>query len=200
MGNNAVKNWLRKKAAGDAAASFFLAALAFAAGMVVLTITFFFTYAMVWFGFNFGVSILSQLLFNNPLRISHPVILLVCSAFLVLLFVGNARTSREDPGTLPDSDDAPFILPSGLVGGLAGLLPYSDASSRTIADWCFTGPRLLVAAWSSFKKTWRLARLELSRSDTTSRRRRASPRSVRPLSPRSKFASATATTPAHMRK
>src|SRR2546430_15474822 len=161
MGNNAVKDWLRKKAARDAAASFFLAALAFAAGMVVLTITFFFAYAIVWFGFNFGVPVLSQLLFNKPLRISHPVILLFCSGFLVLLFIGNARTSREDPRTLPDSNGAPFILPSGLVGGLARLLPYPDADSRTIADWCFTGPRLVVAAWSSFKKGWRLARLDL---------------------------------------
>jgi hypothetical protein len=161
MENSALKAWLKRKTARDAAANLFVASLALAAGTVVLTITFFFAYAIVWFGFNFGVSGFSQLLFNQRLHISHPAILLVCAVFLVLLFVGNARTSRDYLASLPKRNYVPSAsMPGGAFGALGTLLAYPDASSRMIADLLFTGPRLMVAALSAFKKAGRLVRLD----------------------------------------
>jgi len=161
MEHRAVKAWLKRKTARDAAANLFVTLLALAGGTVVLTITFFFAYALVWFGFNFGVSGFSQLLFSQRLHITHPAILLVCGAFLVLLFVGNARTSRDYLASLPKRNYVPSeSMPGGIFGALGSLLAYPGASSRMIADLLFTGPRLVIAALSAFKKASRLARLD----------------------------------------
>src|SRR5437762_761800 len=83
---------------------------------------------IVWFGFNAGVSGLSQLLFNQRPHISQPVILLVCAVFLVLLFVGNARTSRDYLNSLPRRNYVPSAsMPGGVFGALGNLLAYPGA-------------------------------------------------------------------------
>src|SRR5437867_2536353 len=153
MENSAFKKWLKRRVAREAAANVFLASLALAASVVVLGITFFFSYAVVWFGFNLGVASFSRLLFNSSVHISHPMILLVCWVFVVLLFIGNARTSREYLDTLPKRNYVPSAsMPGGVFGALGTLLAYPGASARMITDLLFTGPRLVVVAWGALKK------------------------------------------------
>src|SRR5439155_4639132 len=135
MENSAFKKWLKRRVAREAAANVFLASLALAASVVVLGITFFFSYAVVWFGFNLGVASFSRLLFNSSVHISHPMILLVCWVFVVLLFIGNARTSREYLDTLPKRNYVPSAsMPGGVFGALGTLLAYPGASARMITD------------------------------------------------------------------
>src|SRR6266496_636246 len=161
MESDALKTWLRKKAFRDAAASVFLALLAAMAGVVVLVVTFLFSYAVVWFGFNLGVSGVSQLLFDRPLHIGHPLILLVCSVFLVLLFIGNARTRREYLGTLLKSDCPRFVPQTGVFGALGFLLANAAVSSTMVADLLFSGPRLMGAAGGALGKAGRLMFLDV---------------------------------------
>src|SRR6266404_7230168 len=116
MESTVLQTWLKKKAIGAAAGNLFLSLLALIAGVVLLTVAFWFAYGVVWFGFNMGVSSISQLLFNQPLRLSHPLILAVCWVFLVLLFIGNARTSRDSPGTFSKGNYALFVPQSGVFG------------------------------------------------------------------------------------
>ena len=51
-----LERWLRRKRAAAVALGFFSAAAYLVAAVAVLAATFFFTYAIVWFGYNYGIS------------------------------------------------------------------------------------------------------------------------------------------------
>jgi hypothetical protein len=161
MEHAAIHQWLRRQAAAEAAGSFLFASFCFAGGAVVLVITFFFTYAIVWFGFNSGVSGFSELFFGQRLRLPHEGILAVSALFVGLLFWGNARISREYLGTLPRRNyPGPGLGRIGLPGALVSLLAYPGASAKMTTDLLFTGPRLVMVALSNAKKARRLMRLD----------------------------------------
>jgi hypothetical protein len=122
-----------------------LSVVAFLAGLAVLFATFWFTYAVIWFGM-LGVSAASELLFTKRLAISHPWRLALSSLFIALLFFGNARASRE---YLSDYSRRNYPgggtgMQAGLLGSLVCLLAYPETSSKMISDLLFTGPRLVV--------------------------------------------------------
>jgi len=127
--------------------SFFLSALALVAGMVVLFLTFWFTYAIIWFGM-LGISATSELLFNRRLVLNHIWRLILSSVFIGLLFIGNARTDREYLADYPRRNYRGIGIgtQAGVAGALVSLLTYPGASTRMISDLLFTGPRLVVYA------------------------------------------------------
>lgn len=127
--------------------SFLMSALAFIAGLVVLFVTFWFTYAIIWFGM-LGISAASELLFNKRLALSHIWRLVLSSIFIVLLFIGNARTSREYLADYPRRNYRGIGIgtQAGVAGALVSLLAYPGASTRMISDLLFTGPRLVAYA------------------------------------------------------
>ena len=90
-----VERWLARKRAATVVLRFFSAIALLAMASVTLTITFFLTYAIVWFGYNYGVSEVSELLFSRRQHISHGTILITCWCFLALLFFTNARVRRD---------------------------------------------------------------------------------------------------------
>jgi hypothetical protein len=97
------------------------------------------------------------LFLSTRLRLPHYGIVAVSSMFIVLLFRGNARTSREYLGTLPRRNyPGPGLGLLGLPGALISLLAYPGASARMTADVLFTGPRLVVIALSNARKARRL--------------------------------------------
>jgi len=134
-----------------------LSALALVAGLVVLFLTFWFTYAIIWFGM-LGISAGSELLFNKRLVLTHIWRLILSSIFIVLLFIGNARTSREYLADYPRRNyrGIGIGMQTGAAGALVSLLAYPGASTRMISDLLFTGPRLIAYAFRttlhSFKK------------------------------------------------
>lgn len=162
MQQAAIQQWLRRKAASETATGALFTAGCLIFGGVVLVITFLLTYAVVWFGFNIGVSGFSELIFNRRLRLSHVGIVAVSLTFVGLLFRANQRMSREYLGAYPRRDH-PQSLPGliGLPGPLISLLAYPGASTRMIADLLLTGPRLVTIAWSNAGKSSRLARLDV---------------------------------------
>ncbi len=162
MQQAAIQQWLRRKAASETAAGALFTAGCLIFGGVVLVITFLFTYAVVWFGFNIGVSGFSGLIFDRRPRLSHAGIVAVSLTFIGLLFRANQRMSREYLGAYPRRDH-PQSLPGliGLPGALICLLAYPGASTRMIADLLLTGPRLVTIAWSNAGKSSRLARLDV---------------------------------------
>jgi hypothetical protein len=123
-----------------------LSLLAFLTGLVILFLTFWFTYAVIWFGM-LGISAASELLFDKRLALTHVWRLLLSSVFIVLLFVGNARTSREYLSNYPKRNyPGPALAASGLAGSLLCLLGYPQTSAKMICDLLYTGPRLVVYA------------------------------------------------------
>ena len=159
-----IEKWLRKKLRIEAAQNFLLALIFLAGGLVVLTITFFFTYAIVWFCVNTGASAVSQLVASKPLHITHPQILIACSVFLVLLFIGNARTSREylSHYSVPNPAPPALIHSAGVGGSLLTLLANPGASGKMITDILYTGPRLLVGSVKAFLRSNQLLAIDTS--------------------------------------
>src|ERR1051326_6837264 len=160
MQQAAIQQWLKKKAATEATAGILFATGCVLLGGIVLLITYFFTYAVVWFGFNMGVSGFAELFFGQRLHLSHAGIVAVSLAFIGLLFWGNQRVSREYLGTLPRRDYPGGLGWLGLPGVLICLLAYPGASARMITDLLLTGPRLVVIAWSNVRKSIRLMELD----------------------------------------
>ena len=146
MDSKPIKIWLKKKARKEMAASASIGGLSLVSGVLVLFFTFWFVYAVIWFG-SFGISAASELLVSKRVSLPHAWKLGLSAAFIGLLFIGNARTSREYLGAYPRSNYV--SSPAAFGGGLAliWILKHSEASSRMISDLLFSGPRLVMGAW-----------------------------------------------------
>src|SRR5262245_5563632 len=90
-----VERWLALKRAATVALRFLCAIALLALASVALATIFFLTYAVVWFGYNYGVSAVSELLFSRRRHLSHGAIMIICCCFMALLFLTNARVSRD---------------------------------------------------------------------------------------------------------
>ena len=162
MNTDVIKKWLQKKKASGAAARGLLALLAVLAGVVVLFLTFWFTYAVIYVG-CMGASAFSELAFNQKLRLTHGWRLAGSGLFLVLLFIQHFLTSPWHWGDYPRRDyvSAPALqYHAGVAGGLAFMLAYPGASANMIADILLSGPRLVTGAWNLGRESMRLARLD----------------------------------------
>jgi len=70
----------------------------------------------------------------------------------VLLFIGNARTSREylSNYTVAHPASPALINVAGLGGSLLTLLANPDTSGKMITDILYTGPRLIIGSVKAF--------------------------------------------------
>jgi hypothetical protein len=157
MNAAAIQSWLRRKNTSDAAVRRVTAVLALAGGLVVLFLTFWFTYAIVWFAFH-GVAALGALFANQKLRLGHEWRLVISGVFVVLLFIQHLRTSPWHWGEYPERDD--YSRLAGRVLGPWALLKYSGASANMIADILLSGPRLVTGSWQLWREAARLRSLD----------------------------------------
>lgn len=158
------ESWLRRRRNVEILLSLLTALLAAVAGVVTLFLTFWLTYAVIFIGTR-GVSAVAELAFNQRLHLSHDGRLWISGGFLVLLFIGNATTSREETETYPHCDyrpsnGAPMLL--GAAGSLVWMLAYPEASSKMISSLLLTGPRLLGGAWRAVGQALQLIQLDVS--------------------------------------
>jgi hypothetical protein len=147
-----LEKWLRRKRATTVALRLLSAIALLALAVVTLGIIFFFTYAIVWFGYNYGVSAVSELIFSRRQHIPHRTILIICWCFLALLFLTNARVRRDywTSGSISKSQWSSLWL-AGVAGSLVALLVNASASAKTITDLLLIGPRLVGASVRAFR-------------------------------------------------
>ena len=131
-------------------------------GAVVLFLTFWFTYAVIWIG-SYGVSALAELIFSRSFSVSHLVRLIGSGAFLLLLFV---QHFRADPWHWGDYPRRQYVASPALqhqmgAASIGWLVAYPGASANMIADVLLTGPRLVVGAIHLARRTVHLAKLEV---------------------------------------
>jgi hypothetical protein len=150
-----LESWLRRRRAITVAWRFLSFIALLVVGVLALVITFFFTYAIVWLGYNLGVVSISELLFGKSHYLSHRSILIVCWSFLAFLFLTNARVKRDywNSGSVSRSQWSSLWM-AGAIGSLAALLVNPSASAKAISGILLTGPRLLVAALVALRETW----------------------------------------------
>jgi hypothetical protein len=153
-----IQQWLRKKAAADAAHHFLFAVSLLSVGAILLAVTFFFACVLLWVALNGAGSALSEILWNRPVHLSLAAIVPVAAMFVAFLFIESARVNRQY--LTRNSSRARSSRSAGRTGGFVNLLVYSDISSRLIADGLLTGPRLMSGAWCCFRKAGRLSRLD----------------------------------------
>ncbi len=156
-----IQNYLAKWKARSSVSHALLALGAFLAGAVVLFLTFWFTYAILWFAWH-GVSAASDLAFGKRLPLSHAGRLIGSGIFLALLFVQYFRTSPWHWGDYPRRDYPahPALQPQSGAGSMVWLLAHPGASANMIADILLCGPRLVVGAGRLAVKSFRIARLD----------------------------------------
>lgn len=163
MNSDAITTWLKRKKTSGATTRCLLAFVALLAGLVVLFLTFWLTYAVIWFGMR-GISALSQLAFSERLQLPHQWRLILSGVFLLLLFVQHFRTNPWHWGDYPDRDyvAAPGLhARAGLAGAFGVMLAYPGASANMIADILLSGPRLISGTWTLWRESRRLAALDV---------------------------------------
>jgi len=157
-----VKIWLRKKKSLGFAQNAAFGVVALLAGLVILFLTFWFTYAVIYTCIM-GVSAVSELVLNKRVHLGHTGRLIGSDIFILLLFFQHFRTDSSHWGDYPKRD-YPIVpglgMRAGLFGGLGLMLAYPGASANMVADILLSGPRLVVGSWGMFKRALTLKRMD----------------------------------------
>lgn len=166
MNTSAIEPWLRKKKTSGFFQYESLGFVGFLAGMVIVFLTFWLTYGIIWFGW-YGVSAVSELIFNKRLSdIPHGLRLTGSGIFIVLLFIQHIRTNPSHWGDYPrrdytSSDElAKQAAVTFAVSSIGVLLLYPGASANMITDILLTGPRLLTGGCGLMKQGYRMKTLD----------------------------------------
>jgi len=149
MDSAAIREWMIRWKTRERGRNRLYAILSLFAGVLVLFFTFWFTYAIVWFG-SWGVSAIIDMVWNKKLHLTHEWVLILSGVFLVLLFVQHLRTDPLHWGDYPVRKYASspgLQYHAGLGAALGTMLFYPGASANMIADILLTGPRLTMGAW-----------------------------------------------------
>lgn len=139
------------------------ALLALLAGALVLFVTFWVAYGVLFVG-EWAVSALGELVWNHELHLSHAWRLALCGLFLAALFVEWLRRSVWDLGNYPAVNAPPgtnaLVYRGGVAASFAVLLANPQATSTMMAELLYTGPRLVVASGHLVREARRLVRLD----------------------------------------
>src|SRR5882724_11219450 len=137
-------NWLRQQRGKECAWSLTLALLALIGGLVVLFVTFWVTYAVILVAMD-GISAACDLAFGRRLSLPHSWRLALSFLFVLLLFPGNARRTRE-----PFTEYPPKLDPrrdvswrSGRLAAEISTLRHPVLTAKLMTDLLFIGPRLM---------------------------------------------------------
>ena len=158
MNTDQVEMWLRRRVRSSAGRRVLLAVGAFAAGAVILLMTHWIVYGVIFFGFHWIIPLF------------HSIRWWASLVFVILLFVGNARTSREylteysfTTGTASDTPVSFYVPGLGVASNINPLAPDTIRSHvKMITDVLYTGPRVVVWGIRSIQKAYHLAKLDVS--------------------------------------
>jgi hypothetical protein len=147
----------------DAGGYLVVAVLGLALGLVVLFLTFWLAYAILYLSER-GVSALSELALGHRLRLTHDWRLMLSGTLIVALFIEWCRRSPGDLGDYSSFERIPYgnalAFQAGPIGALAILLARPRASAAMITEMLYTGPRLVLGAWQLTREGLRLSRAD----------------------------------------
>src|ERR1700722_5778514 len=150
-----LKAWRRK----ECLTAVFISLLALVAGLLVLLMTFWVTYAIILFGM-LGISALSELFSGPKLYLNHGWRLALSSGFIGILLVSNARRNIEPPEEGIDRQYTP-LSPMGLLQSELLLLQHPLTSARWISYLLSFGPQLVFGSVRLFRRGLQFLRFEV---------------------------------------
>ncbi len=152
-----LEQWLRRRLRRDANLALGISPLALLGGLLVLFLTFWFSYAVIHLVGRVG-SAGAKLLLNVDWNLGHTGRLWLAGAFLVLLLVSYFRSDRSgvdwnaweaDPSALGSA-----LARFGTGAGRAGLLlAHPEMSARLIVDILNLGPRLMAGGMDLLRQS-----------------------------------------------
>ena len=151
-----VSVWLRRKRTNGILLHALGGGAALALGVVVLLVTCWVTHAVCWITLQ-------------SFHLNSAVYVVISVVFLVLLFIGNARTDRQyleevsvSTGTFSDQVVTFYVPGLGMASNINPLAPDTlHTGVKLITRMLFFGPRLVTAAGRAFVKAVKLGRLDL---------------------------------------
>ena len=151
-----VEMFLRRRVRNAAILNALGSVVALVAGCVAVVLTFWAVYGAIYLGFQWFVPH------------SHQTRLLIAAAFVLLLFIGNARTSREylttyEVDTIDGREPYTFHVPElGLLSNLNFFSPNTiNSLTKVLTQLMFIGPQWLAAAGRLASQAASLRRLQL---------------------------------------
>ena len=145
---NTLEEWIEQKRGRQMPIILLLAPLAFLAGLVVLFLTFWLLYALL-FVMGWGVSAIVELVASREFMIPHFWRLLLAGAWLIGVCVSYARKPSSNMNPIPARDYvgwSPTFHGGGTAAGLVLLAAYPGATAHLLRDLFQTGPRLIHGA------------------------------------------------------
>ena len=159
MNANAIQRYVQQQKRGASVQYTLFGVAALLAGLLAVFLTFWFSYAIIFWGWGGMMAAMHLLGMDGP-YMPHRVRLMFSGTFIVLLFVQHFRTSPWHWGEYPEKDYKGFVSSAGGFGGLASMLAYPGASANMVADILLTGPRLVTGSWKLFVKAKQLRQLD----------------------------------------
>jgi hypothetical protein len=153
-----IQTWVSKKKKQDLAANYGLAAASLVSGVIVLFITFWVTYGVIYVAAD-GFSAVSNLLANFKFQIVHSVRLIFSGVFVLALFLQYLRTNPEYWREYPTDEKDFGLLMKETLGDyrvLSPILSHPKTVSKGVADVLLTGPRLVFGSWGRIKQAQQL--------------------------------------------
>ncbi|MEN9676747.1 MAG: hypothetical protein RIS76_2643 [Verrucomicrobiota bacterium] len=149
--------WLRRRLNRSANTCLALSPVALLGGILLLFLTFWFSYAVITLVFSV-VEAIPQLVSGTRWKVGHVARLVVTGVFLALLFYSYLRSNRWQRWDIGSLEEPPSALGQTLwrIGGAsrAGLLLMNpELSARLIAELLYIGPQVLVAGWNLLRES-----------------------------------------------
>ena len=156
MNQETIKAWLKAKKSSGATNRCLLAFVTLLGAAVVLFLTFWITYAVIWFCFP-GVSAVSEMAFSKKLKLTHEWRLALSGVFIVLLFIQHFRTSpwywSDFSGMDYDGKDDPD-------GPFGEVRANPRAQAKVLADIVLSGPKLFSGSWNLWRESRRFGAMD----------------------------------------
>jgi len=159
MSAETLQTWLDKKKSRGFTLNLLLGIAALVAGLVVMFLTFWFTYAVVWIGWG-GVSAVTELTLNKELHLAHEWRLVISATFIVLLCIQHLKTNPWHWGDYARRDYYPALATRYHFGAMAALLSHPGTSANMIADILLSGSRLVFGSVNVWQKALALRRMD----------------------------------------
>ena len=153
-----IRDWLRRKRAMNTPLCL-LGALALSiSGLLVLLITAYVSFFSFLYGWM-GIASAWEIVAGHALtRWPAKEIGWATAGFLVLLFVGAARSKWWERGDIPKGVWSIYSNRENSASACASVV----GTARIVTDILYSGPRLLISAWRTIEKSLRYWRLDVA--------------------------------------